>query len=119
VKGPLTPDHSAYIDVEILEAVSECHVVIDTGFAGSLYIPEDMIADWGLQFVTSAPIALADNTELIADVYEATVTWFGVSVRVPVLAGPAGSDPLLGMEILEGCRIELDQVNGEVRVERL
>ena len=119
MKGPLTPDHTAYIDMRILEAMDECHLVIDTGFSGSLYIPEDVIADWHLQFVTSAPIALADNSELIAEVYEATIAWFGASLRVPVLSGPTGSDPLVGMEILEGCRIELDRDNGEVRVEQL
>lgn len=40
-------------------------------------------------------------------------------MRVPVLAAPAGGDSLLGMELLEGCMIELDRINGEIRIELL
>ena len=44
---------------------------------------------------------------------------FSISSRVPVIAGPSGYDSLLGMEVLEGCRIDLDGVLGEVRIGQL
>ena len=47
------------------------------------------------------------------------MTWFSAAKRVPVLAGPSGCDSLLGMQLLEGCRIELDRLNGEIRIEPL
>jgi predicted aspartyl protease len=56
---------------------------------------------------------------VIADAYECTVVWFGISLRVSVLAGPSGCDRLVGMELLEGCRIELDRAASEVRIEQL
>jgi predicted aspartyl protease len=64
-------------------------------------------------------MVLANQTVVIADVFEATVVWFSVQHRVPVIAGPSGCDALIGMELLEGCRIEIDQVLGEVRIDRL
>lgn len=119
MNGWLTSDHAAYLAVEVFEAGGPHEFVIDTGFNGFLYIPEDAIADWGLSFVSSVPIALADQSVTIADVYQATIIWFGVSQRVSVLAGPSGCDSLLGMELPEGCRIELDRVRAEVRLDKL
>lgn len=103
----------------MIEAGGGHEFVIDTGFNGSLYVPEDIIETWGLPFVSSLLIALADQSTIVADVFEATVVWFGASVRVQVLAGPPGCESLLGMELLQGCRIEFDQLIGEVRVEHL
>lgn len=119
MKGWLTSDHTAYVSPVIAEAGGEYELVIDTGFTGFLYIPEDTIANWGLQFVSTIPIVLADRTTTIVDAYEAEVTWFSAAKRVPVLAGPSGCDSLLGMQLLEGCRIELDRLNGEIRIEPL
>ena len=103
----------------IVEAEVECKLIVDTGFSGCVYLPEDKISSWRLEFVSSAPISLADQSTAIVDVYEANLIWFGASVRVAALGGPDGCDSLLGMELLEGCRIELDRSNGEVRIERL
>ena len=64
-------------------------------------------------------MTLADQSVIIADIYEATMDWFGSSHQVTVTAGSTGCDSLLGMRLLEGCRIELDDVNSEVRLERL
>ena len=63
-------------------------------------------------------MVLADQSVLIADVFEATLVWFSVHHRVPVIAGPSGCDSLVGMELLEGCRIDLDRVLGEVRIDQ-
>lgn len=119
MKGALTSDHAAYISVVLVEAASEYELIIDTGFTGFVYLSEDIVANWGLPFVSSVPIVLADQSTAIVDVYEANVIWFGTTMRVPVLAGPPGCDSLLGMGLLEGCRIELDRVNDEVRIELL
>ena len=117
--GWLTSDHAGYVAAEVVEAGGTHELVVDTGFGGFLYIPEDTISTWGLSFVSSVPVALADQSTVIVDVYEAAIIWFGVTLRVSVLAGPSGCDSLLGMELLEGCRIELDRVNAEVRIEKL
>ncbi len=119
MKGRLASDHTPYVTIEMLGAGVGREFVVDTGFSGSLYLPEDKIADWNLLFITSAPIVLANQSIVIADVFEATVVWFSIEHRVPVIAGPSGCDSLLGMELLEGCRIDLDRVVGEVRIDQL
>jgi clan AA aspartic protease len=119
VKGRLASDHTPYVTIEVREAGVGREFLIDTGFSGSLYLPEDKIADWNLLFITSAPMALADQSVVIAEVFEGTVVWFSVQHRVPVIAGPSGCDSLVGMELLEGCRIDLDRVLGEVRIDQL
>ena len=119
MKGRLSSDHAAYLAPVVLEADGEYELIVDTGFNGHLYIPEDKIEAWGLPFLLSLPIRLADQSTVIADVYEATIVWFDVSVRAVVLSGPSACEALLGMELLEGCRLELDRANGEVRLEQL
>jgi len=94
-------------------------LLLTLGFSGSLYLPEDKIADCNLLFITSTPMVLANQSVVIADVFEVTVVWFSVQHRVPVVAGPSGCDSLVGMELLEGSRIDLDRVLGEIRIDQL
>ena len=110
MRGHLTPDHAAHIDLEISEAVIH-DFIIDTGFSDFLYLPEDLILHLDLAFVGTIPIRLADGSIRIADVFETTVLWFGRSQDVIVTAGPVDCDSLLGMKLLEGCRIELTSPN--------
>lgn len=117
MKGFLTSDHTPYITLPIGNVTYEC--VVDTGFGGSLYLSEDKIAALRLPFLTSAPIALANQSVVIADVFEADVVWFSISRRVTVIAGPIGCDTLIGMELLIGCRVELDDLADEVRIQLL
>lgn len=119
MKGRLASDRTPYVTIELLEAGVGREFVVDTGFTGYLYLPEDKIADWNLRFITSAPMVLANQSVIIADVFEATVVWFSAKHRVPVIAGPSGCDSLLGMELIEGCRIDLDRVLREVRIDQL
>jgi len=114
VKGRLTSDHTPYIPLTVAGSPQDC--IIDTGFGGAIYLSDDKIASLNLPFLTSAPIILANQSVVISDVFEATVMWFSVTRRVAVIAGPVGSDALVGMELLKGCRIELDDVAGEVRI---
>ena len=119
MKGRLASDHTPYVTIEVLEAGVGREFVVDTGFNGFLYLPEDKIADWNLVFITSAPMVLANQSVVIADVFEATVVWFSGQHRIPVIAGPSGCDSLIGMELLEGCRIDLDRILGEIRIDQL
>jgi predicted aspartyl protease len=117
VKGLLTSDLTPYIDVAIGHNRETC--IIDTGFSGAIYLNQGKIEELNLPFLTSAPIALANKSEVIADVFETTVAWFSVNRRVAVVGGPVGCETLIGMELLAGCRIELDEVAHEIRIELL
>jgi clan AA aspartic protease len=112
MKGKLSPDRAAHVEIKLVESDNTHDVILDTGFSDFLYLPEDLIAACDLGFIGSVPMTLADKRIMIADVFEANLVWFGVSQQVTVTAGPFGCDSLLGMRLLEGCRIELDNVNG-------
>ncbi len=117
--GRLTPDLTAYLEPEVLEAGGTHELVTDTGFNDCLYLPAETIAAWNLPFVISTPVSYADGSTIITDLYEAHVLWFGAVKRVSVVAGPAGCEALLGMGLLIGHRIELDDRQGEVRISKL
>jgi clan AA aspartic protease len=119
VKGTLRPDYTARIELEVLEAGCDCELIVDTGFDDCLYLPEDLITAWNLPVITGTTMSYADGSVVTTDLYGATVVWFGVAVPVTVLAGPVGCESLLGMGLLSGCRIELDEVAGEVRISKL
>lgn len=119
MKGELTPDYTAYIELEVLEAGDPYKLIVDTGFNDYLYLPEGAILNWNLPFLISTVVSYADGSSAVSDLYEANVVWFGTTVRATVLAGPSGCEAVVGMGLLAGCRIELDDVNGEVRISRL
>jgi clan AA aspartic protease len=119
VLGRLAFDRTPCVLIQVSEAQGEHEFVVDTGFSGSLYLPDKNIVAWRLPFIASIPVVLADQTTIIADAYECTVTWFDTRLRVTVLAGPLDCDSLVGMELLEGCRIDLDGPANEVRIDHL
>src|SRR5437588_10900912 len=91
--GKLTLDHTAYVEVELSESDGGHDFIIDTGFSDFLYLPEDRIAAWNLRFIGTVPMTLADQSVIIADVYEATMDWFGGSHQVTVTAGASVDNP--------------------------
>lgn len=94
------PEHS---DVEI-----KC--VVDTGFEGYLTLPPEAVAALGLPYLTQLNANLANNTNVVADVYLATVLWQGVERDIAVLA--MGRRPLVGTALLEDCHLSIDFCEG-------
>lgn len=117
--GRIDSERTSYITVEIKEAGGEHEFVVDTGFNGFLYLPEDKAVEWKLDFMATAPMVLADQSILIAEIFEATAVWFTVSHRVPVVVGPPGCDSLLGMQFLRGCSIKFPLLLPFVYIEQL
>jgi clan AA aspartic protease len=94
----------------------EC--VVDTGFAGALTLPEDVIKALGLPFFQEIDANLANDMDVKADVYVGTIIWGGQEMEVAVLA--MGRRPLLGTALLDGKRLCTDFVEqGEVTIETL
>jgi predicted aspartyl protease len=53
--------------------------VVDTGFAGYLTLPLLVVSALGLTFLHDTPANLADDSEVILPVYEATIIWVVLS----------------------------------------
>ena len=88
----------------------EIEAVIDTGFDGSLTLPLAYIMSLGLPWRRRGRALLADGTESLFDIYEATVVWDGTPRRIAVDA--ADTNPLIGMSLLYGYELTIQAVEG-------
>jgi clan AA aspartic protease len=86
--------------------------VIDTGFTGFLSLPISSITTLGLPWYFRDIGTLGDGSEVIFDMYKATVIWDGKTQVIDVAASEA--DPLVGMSLLYGFRIQMDVVEGGI-----
>jgi clan AA aspartic protease len=95
---------------------ADVQAVIDTGFTGHITLPARVVRSLALPELGSEELVLADGSTEIAYVHRAIVEWHGRSRTVPALA--IGGDPLIGMALLAGSRLEMDAVpGGEVVIE--
>lgn len=88
----------------------EIEAVIDTGFNGSLSLPPAFIAALNLTWRRRGRAILADGSESIFDIHEATVIWDGAVRRVAIDA--ADTDPLVGMSLLYGYDLMIQVLDG-------
>lgn len=92
--------------------------LIDTGFTGFLCLPLSMIQSLGLTWIFSDSVTLGDGSEVIFQMYRATVIWDGQFKVVDVAASE--SEPLLGMSLLYGFKLQVETVErGTVTIEAM
>ena len=83
-----------------------------------LSLPSSHVASLGLVWRRRGRALLADGSESVFDIYEATVNWDGEARRVPV--DEAEAIPLVGMSLLEGYELTVQaQPGGNVTVRAL
>jgi clan AA aspartic protease len=96
----------------------EVEAVIDTGFDGTLTLPPALIAALGLAWRRRGRALLADGSESLFDIYEATAVWDGEPRRIAV--DEANMDPLVGMSLLYGYELLVQAVeSGSVVIQPL
>ena len=103
----------AWVAVEILARNSQPHtveVLLDTGFNGNLKLTAATIRELELARSGYRYGELADGTTTRFMGYSATVLWDGDPLTVHIIE--ADSDPMLGMELLQGSRVTLDVLDG-------
>ena len=84
--------------------------IIDTGFTSFLSLPLSMITDLGLPWHYRDVGTLGDGSEVVFEIYKATVIWDGQNQIVDVAASEA--DPLVGMGLLYGFKLQIEAVEG-------
>jgi clan AA aspartic protease len=92
----------------LAEVEIEC--VVDTGFEGALTLPVELINKLGLPYLTEINANLADNTNVVTNVYRATILWKAVEREVAVLA--MGRRPLIGTALLADYHLSIDFYEG-------
>jgi clan AA aspartic protease len=92
--------------------------VIDTGFDGFLSLPSGIIMRLGLPWTISNTATLGDGSEILFDFYTGTVIWDGQYRTIDI--AESETEPLLGMAMLYGYRLQIDTVEGGlVKIEAL
>lgn len=86
------------------------NAVIDTGFTGFLTLPLSTINSLGLELYSRETGTLGDGSTRIFDVYSGLIIWDGEYRQIDVNA--AETDPLVGMSMIYGYRMQLDAVEG-------
>ena len=94
------------------------NTVIDTGFSGFLSLPSSIITSLSLHWTGSDIVTLGDGSETLFDLYTAIVIWDGQYREIYI--AESETEPLLGMALLYGYRLQVDAVEGGlVKVEAL
>ena len=119
--GHVTSDREAVLPIEVLGAdgrVLQVEAGIDTGYNGFLTLPGTVIDELDLTYVGPARAALGDGNEVRMDLFLAAVQWEDGPRDVLVLESEGGT--LVGMALLDGCRVVMDvEEGGVVSIESL
>jgi len=84
--------------------------VIDTGFTGFLSLPIATIRELELSWSYRDRATLGDGSEVLFDIYDGMVIWGGQYREIEINA--AETEPLIGMSLLRGYRLQVDTVQG-------
>ena len=84
--------------------------VIDTGFTGFLCLPIATIRELELSWSYRDRATLGDGSEVLFDIYDGMVIWGGQYREIEINA--AETEPLIGMSLLRGYRLQVDTVQG-------
>jgi clan AA aspartic protease len=74
--------------------------IVDTGYDGALTLPPKLVRALKLPLVGQNHAELANGQIVLFNTYQATVRWMGRRVRISV--DEAHTDPLIGMDLLNG-----------------
>jgi clan AA aspartic protease len=121
IQGAVTADREPVVRIVVRDARGQNHAhdaIVDTGFTGWLTLPPSLIASLNLTWRESGAGILADGGQILFNVYDATLLWDGQLVTVPV--DEADAEPLIGMRLMHGYRILIEDVDGGlVQIDRL
>jgi clan AA aspartic protease len=126
ITGSVDADLQAIIRLTVLGPAgreAEVIAVVDTGFNGFLTLPSAVVTALDLSYRTQGRAVLADGSETVFEVYEATIVWDDRLRGVPVSV--ADADPLVGMsllhrheltvQVMEGGAVSIDAIGSVAR----
>ena len=112
MQGYVNKNYEATILVVVRNGVKlkSINAVIDTGFTGFLSLPNDIITEMNLPWGYRDRGILGDGSEVLFDIYDAVAIWDGKLQEIEV--NSAETDPLVGMSMLRGYRLQVDTIEG-------
>jgi clan AA aspartic protease len=112
MQGYVNENYEAIISVAVKNgnSLKSFDAVIDTGFTGFLSLPIAIVMELELQWSYRDRATLGDGSETVFDVYNAEILWNGQLREIEIDA--AETEPLLGMALLRGYRLQVDTIEG-------
>ncbi len=100
------------------KAVRTVAAIVDTGFSDFLTLPPSLIKSLDLERLAGTDGVLADGTRVSFNLYKCFVVRNRRRIEIEVVE--ADSDPLVGMSLLDGQKIEIEVTpGGKVEVKSL
>lgn len=113
ITGAVSPDRKPLVPLRVrgpAGLTADVSVVMDTGFTGTLALPTAVVAALGLPALADREYVLADGRPIIIPEFDAEVEWGTRWQSVRVLG--IGTEPLLGMKLLDGHRVYMEVNDG-------
>ncbi|MCW6038448.1 retroviral-like aspartic protease family protein [Spirulina subsalsa FACHB-351] len=104
-----------YIPSEEVRTLTLNNVLVDTG-ATTLCLPENLIAQLGLELLREVDVATASGIQKARIFRDASISLLGREGTFECLELPGGRDALLGVIPLEALGIELDLQRQQLKV---
>lgn len=82
------------------------NAIVDTGFSGSVSVPESLAEEMDLSPGGFSNAYLADGSRLTYRYFRGRITWHGREVSVPI--SMIGGEVLIGMALLERSRLSIE-----------
>lgn len=110
--GTITSEREAILSLTLRNGNAEVTIdaIVDTGYNGTLTLPQAVIDTLALPSHGVRLVTLADGSETQLGLYRAVVLWHGEPRAVQALAAEGGA--LLGMALLYGSRLAMDVLDG-------
>jgi len=92
--------------------------LVDTGFVGSLLLPDSLAGGLALHFDGIEEFLTATGQPVFAPSYFLGIDWLGQRTKVPVAVSPDITEALLGNQMLENSRLTIDYYDRTVTIAR-
>jgi clan AA aspartic protease len=112
MRGYVNQNYEAMLSLVVRngDKLKSITAVIDTGFTGFLSLPIATIRELELSWSYRDRATLGDGSEVLFDIYDGMVIWGGQYREIEINA--AETEPLIGMSLLRGYRLQVDTVQG-------
>ena len=116
--GRVLESGEACVFVEFLPSRKSIEFVIDTGFYGTLSLPESLASELNLQIENEVEIEVFGSQKLICGITTTEVFWLGEKRKIEILIN-YGEDVLLGTEMLRDCVLRINYRNKRLTIRKL
>ena len=113
-KGLVNENSEAVLHIELTDGASiDC--VLDTGFNGSLLLPQSFVEQHSPAVFVRVQVELAEGKTAEVGMTTVEIKWLGNEFPINILVSEA-DEALLGTEMLNGSVLEIDYKNRSVKI---